>query len=129
MPSVGGTINILTKTTDVEEGGNFYTTLANDGYEKFGVTYSTGLMDNGFAATVSASKTDGDGYVQGTPFNAVSYFVNISKEINDDHKLSFTAFGAKQSHGQRQNRHLIETYRKAEDGINITQIGVIKMVK
>jgi outer membrane receptor for ferrienterochelin and colicin len=117
VPSVGGTINILTKTTDMEEGGNFYTTLANDGYEKFGVTYSTGLMDNGFAATVSGSKTDGDGYVQGTAFNAVSYFVNISKDINEDHKLSFTAFGAKQNHGQRQTRHLIETYRNAEDGI------------
>jgi len=117
VPSVGGTINILTKTTDVEAGGNIMTTLGNDGYRKFGVTYSTGLMDNGFAATVSAAKTDGDGYVRGTPFNAVSYFINVSKEINDQHKLSFTAFGAKQRHGQRQNRHLIDTYRRSEDGI------------
>ena len=117
VPSVGGTINILTKTTDIEAGGNFYTTLANDGWKKFGVTYSTGLMDNGFAATVSAAKTDGDGYVDGTQFNAVSYFLNISKEINDNHKLSFTAFGAKQRHGQRQNRHTIETFRNSERGI------------
>ncbi|MBR9913249.1 MAG: TonB-dependent receptor [Algicola sp.] len=117
VPSVGGTINILTKTTDAEEGGNILTTLGNDGYKKFGVTYSTGLMDNGFAATVSAAKTDGDGYVRGTQFNAVSYFVNLSKKLNDQHKLSFTAFGAKQRHGQRQNRHLIETYRQSEDGI------------
>jgi len=117
VPSVGGTINILSKTTDIEEGGNFYSTLGNDGYKKFGLTYSTGLMDNGFAATVSAAKTDGDGYVRGTQFNAVSYFLNVSKEINDQHKISFTAFGAKQRHGQRQNRHLIETYRNAEDGI------------
>lgn len=117
VPSVGGTINIISKTTDIEEGGNFYTTLANDGYKKFGVTYSTGLMSNGLAATVSASKTDGDGYVMGTQFNAVSYFVNLSKELNEKHKLSFTAFGAKQRHGQRQSRHLIETYRNSEDGI------------
>ncbi|WP_460220639.1 TonB-dependent receptor [Psychroserpens sp. MEBiC05023] len=117
VPSVGGTINILSKTTDVEAGGNIMTTLANDGYRKFGITYSTGLLDNGFAATVSAAKTDGDGYVRGTPFNAVSYFINVSKEINDQHKLSFTAFGAKQRHGQRQNRHLIDTYRRSEDGI------------
>ena len=117
VPSVGGTINILTKTTDVEAGGNLMMTLGNDGYQKFGVTYSTGLMDNGFAATVSAAKTDGDGYVRGTQFNAVSYFVNLSKELNDQHKLSFTAFGAKQRHGQRQNRHLIDTYRQSEDGI------------
>ncbi|MFP4844804.1 TonB-dependent receptor [Winogradskyella sp. PE311] len=117
VPSVGGTINIITKTTDAEEGGNIMTTLGNDGYAKFGVTYSTGLMDNGFAATVSASKTDGDGYVRGTQFNAVNYFINVSKEINDKHKIAFTAFGAKQRHGQRQNRHLIDTYRRSEDGI------------
>jgi outer membrane cobalamin receptor len=116
VPSVGGTINIITKTTDVEEGGNVITTLGNDGYKKFGATYSTGLMENGFAATVSAAKTDGDGYVDGTEFNAVSYFVNLSKELNDQHKLSFTAFGAKQRHGQRQNRHFISEYRESERG-------------
>ncbi|WP_411766805.1 TonB-dependent receptor domain-containing protein, partial [Winogradskyella sp. A3E31] len=58
-----------------------------------------------------------DGYVAGTPFNSVSYFVNLSKEINDQHSLSLTAFGAKQRHGQRQNRHLIETFRQSPDGI------------
>jgi len=116
VPSVGGTINIITKTTDVEMGGNVYMSLANDGYQKFGFTYSTGLMENGFATTVSASKTDGDGYLDGTSFNAVSYFVNVSKQLNEDHKLSLTAFGAKQQHGQRQNSHLIETYRASERG-------------
>lgn len=117
VPSIGGTINIISKTTDVETGGNVYTTLGNDGYKKFGFTYSTGLMENGIAATVSAAKTDGDGYVRGTPFNAVSYFVNVSKEFNDAHTLSLTAFGAKQTHGQRQNNHLIQTYRDSKDGI------------
>lgn len=121
VPSVGGTINILTKTTDVEEGGNVMASIGNDGYRKYGVTYSTGVMENGFAATVSGAKTDGDGYVRGTQFNAVSYFLNVSKEINDQHKLSFTAFGAKQRHGQRQTRQLIETYKKSPDGIKYNQ--------
>ncbi|TXD83778.1 TonB-dependent receptor [Subsaximicrobium wynnwilliamsii] len=116
VPSIGGTINIISKTTDVEEGGNFYTTLGNDGFKKFGVTYSTGLMDNGLAVTVSGSKTDGDGYVDGTPFNAISYFLNVSKEINDKHKIALTAFGAKQTHGQRQNPYLVETFRESESG-------------
>ncbi|QDO93420.1 TonB-dependent receptor [Formosa sediminum] len=116
VPSIGGTINIVTKTTDIEEGGSVGSSIGNDGYLKYGATYSTGLMDNGFAATVSAYKTDGNGYVDGTEFNAVSYFVNISKQINEDHKLSFTAFGATQRHGQRQNRQLISTYRATESG-------------
>ena len=117
VPSVGGTINILTKTTDMEAGGNVSMSLANDGYEKYGLTYSTGLMKNGFAATISATKTDGDGYIDGTEFTGFAYFLNISKELNDNHKLSFTAFGAKQRHGQRQNRHVISTYRNNERGI------------
>jgi hypothetical protein len=117
VPSIGGTINIITKTTDAEAGGNFYATLANDGYLKYGATYSTGLNEKGFAATVSGSKTEGDGYVDGTEFTGVSYFVNLSKRFNDAHKLSFTAFGAKQRHGQRQNRHTIETFRMSERGI------------
>ncbi|WP_299777591.1 TonB-dependent receptor [uncultured Formosa sp.] len=116
VPSIGGTINIISKTTDIEEGGSIGTSVANDGYLKFGATYSTGLMDNGFAATVSAYKTDGNGYVDGTEFNAVSYFLNISKQIGEDHKLSFTAFGATQRHGQRQNRQLISTYRATDSG-------------
>ncbi len=116
VPSVGGTINIITKTTDVEAGGNVFGSVANDGYQKFGLTYSTGLLENDLAVTVSAAKTTGDGYVDGTEFTGVSYFVNISKQINASHKLSFSAFGSKQRHGQRQNSQLIQTFRNSERG-------------
>jgi len=117
VPSIGGTVNILTKTTDVEKGGNIFTAIGNDGYQKYGITLSTGLLDNGFAATVSASRTIGDGYIDGTQFKGANYFVNISKQINDNHKISFTSFGAPQRHGQRQNQNLIATYRAAESGL------------
>ncbi len=117
VPSIGGTINIITKTTDVEAGGNVFADVGNDGRRKYGLMYSTGLMENGFAVTLAADKTDGDGYVDGTQFTSVSYFLNISKRINDSHKLSFSAFGAKQRHGQRQTRSLISDYRNSESGI------------
>ena len=117
VPSIGGTVNILSKTTDIEKGGNIFTSTGNDGYQKYGATVSTGLLDNGFAATVSAAKTKGDGYVDGTQFEGYSYFANISKQINDNHKLSLTTFGAPQWHGQRQNQSLISDYRNAESGI------------
>ena len=116
VPSIGGTVNILSKTTDVEKGGNVFTAIGNDGYQKFGATVSTGLLNNGFAATVSASKTTGDGYIDGTQFNGANYFVNVSKQLNDNHKLSFTSFGAPQRHGQRQSRSLISRYRNSERG-------------
>jgi hypothetical protein len=116
VPSIAGTVNIVTKTTDAEKGGNIYVASGNDGYTKFGATVSTGKTENGFAATVSASKTTGNGYVDGTQFIGYNYFVNLAKEFGEDHELSFTAFGAPQRHGQRQNRHLIETYRESDRG-------------
>jgi outer membrane cobalamin receptor len=117
VPSIGGTINILSKTSDVDKGGNIIASTGNDGFQKYGFTLSTGLMDSGLAATVSFAKTSGEGYVDGTQFNGYNYFVNLSKDINENHKLSFTTFGAPQRHGQRQNRSTIETYRNAQSGI------------
>lgn len=116
VPSIGGTINILSKTTDIQKGGSVGTSFGNDGYFKIGGTVSTGLMDSGFAATISAAKTVGDGYVDGTEFDGANYFLNLSWQIDDDHKLALTSFGAPQRHGQRQNRSLISKYQTAESG-------------
>jgi iron complex outermembrane receptor protein len=116
VPSIGGTINILSKTSDIEKGGNVMASTGNDGYQKYGFTLSTGLMDNDIAATVSFARTTGEGYVDGTQFEGSNYFVNFTKNINDNHKLSFTTFGAPQRHGQRQNMSTIAAYRNAESG-------------
>jgi len=114
VPSIGGTINVITQTTDTEQGGDFFTGFGNDGYKKIGATLSTGLMDNGFAVTGSFSKTSGNGYVDGTEFDGFNYFINISKKIGENQSISLSSFGAKQVHGQRQNKSLISTYRNAE---------------
>ncbi len=101
-PSVGGSINIVTKTTDAKAGGSISYALGNDGYNKVMFNVSTGLR-NGWALTLLGAKSWGDGYVQGTEFEAYSYFGNISKQINENHLLSFTVFGAPQWHNQRSN--------------------------
>ncbi len=116
VPSIGGTINIISKSTDAEKGGNFKMATGNDGYQKFGMTLSTGLLENGFAVTASAAKISGDGYVNGLQFSGVNYFLNVSKEVNDDHKLSFTVIGAQQTHGQRFNTRTIAQNRATEQG-------------
>ena len=116
VPSIGGTINIITKSTDAEEGGNIMTGIANDGYFKYGMTYSTGLSDKGFAATVSASKTSGDGYIDGGEFSGYNYFISLSQQLNEKNRLTFTAFGAQQTHGQRFNRSTIAELRETDSG-------------
>ena len=118
VPSVGGTINTITESVDSDKGGLIKFDVGNDGYVKYGAKVSTGLMENGLAATVYADKTTGDNtFADGTNFESISYFLNLSYRINEKHKLAFNAFGAKQRHGQRQNSSLIETYRQSERGI------------
>lgn len=104
-PSLGGTINITTQSLDAERGGNVWYGFGNDGMNQFGLKVSTGLMKNGWAVTLQGSRRYGDGYIQGTNFSAWSYFVNISKRINDRHQLSLTAFGAPQVHDQRNTNN------------------------
>jgi iron complex outermembrane recepter protein len=111
ISSVGGTINILTKTTDMEAGGNVFYGIGNDNYKKIGFTLSTGLLDNGWALTIAGSRTTSDGYIQATNFEAWSYFFNVSKRINTKHTIAFTGFGAPQWHNQRSNKHYIQDYR------------------
>lgn len=100
-PSVGGTINIVTKGIDAKKGGLLSYAMGNDGYNKVAFSVSTGLMSSGWAITVMGTKTWGDGYIQGTNFSGYSYFANVSKRINENHQLSLTAFGAPQGHYQR----------------------------
>ncbi|MBB6276489.1 TonB-dependent receptor [Porphyromonas circumdentaria] len=115
ISSVGGTINIVTKNVDAKKGGSVYTGIGNDQYVKYGFSISTGLMDNGWAVTASGATSYGDGYVKGTDFRGWSYFLNLSKKINEDHTLSFTAFGAPQWHNQRSARHTQEQYAEHPD--------------
>lgn len=102
-PSVGGTLNITTRTIDVEKGGSLWYGMGNDNMNVYGFKASTGLMKNGWAVTLLGSRKWGDGYIQGTSYNSYNYFLNVSKRINEFHQLSLTAFGAPQEHNQRSS--------------------------
>ena len=105
-PSVGGTLAITTKGLDAKKGGTIWYGTGNDGLNDIGINLSTGLMNNGWAITVLGSRKWGNGYIQGTQFEAWNYFVNISKKIGDNHQLSLNAFGAPQWHNQRSSASL-----------------------
>ncbi len=117
VPSIGGTINIISKATDFEKGGHVYVAGGNDAYSKIGFSLSSGLTENGWAFTVNGSKTQGDGYVDGTEFLSYAYYANIAKKINDQHEITFTAIGAKQRHGQRGDQSLLVDYENSDRDI------------
>lgn len=119
ISSIGGTINILTKTTDMKKGGTISYGLGNNGYNKTAFTVSTGLLDNGWAVTVSGSHTKGDGYILQTGFEAWSYYFNASKRFSSKNQISFNVFGAPQWHNQRSSSYLIQTYRDDPNGTKL----------
>ncbi len=120
VPSVGGTINIITRGLDAKKGGTVFYGMGNDGMNHIGFSVSTGLMDNGWAVTLLGSRKWGDGYIQGTAFDAYTYFLNVSKRINDRHQLSFTAMGSPQEHYQRSSQDglTIEGWQEVKNYMN-----------
>ncbi len=120
-PSIGGTINITTKGLDAKKGGSIWYGTGNDGLNDVGFNVSTGLMKNGWAISVLGSRKWGNGYIQGTEFEAWNYFVNVSKKLSDNHQLSLTAFGAPQWHNQRNNVYgvlNIQEWQNAKEYMN-----------
>ena len=116
ISSVGGTINIVTRSADMKEGGSVSVGVANDNYLKKAFSYSTGIMKNGLSTSILLSQTNGDGYVDGTKFEAGNYFIGIGYKINPKHDLEFTITGAPQWHNQRSAAPTIAQFIKYGNG-------------
>lgn len=101
LNSVGGTINIITKTTEVEKGGSLSYSLTDYGNSRINLTLSTGRMKNDMAVTFMGSRIAGPGYADATYVDGWAYFLSVTKEFNDRHMLVFTALGNPERHGQR----------------------------
>jgi hypothetical protein len=118
ISSVGGTINVITRTADMKEGGSISAMLGNDDYLKTNISYSTGKMKNGLSTSVLFSNTQGNGYVNGTNFSGQNYFVGIGYEFNEKHDIQFTFTGAPQWHNQRSFANHLGSYIKFGDSAN-----------
>ncbi len=101
ISSVGGTINVLTRSADKQEGGFASTSIGNDNYLKTVMSYNTGLGEKGWSGSFLLSRTAGDGYVDGTAFEGFNYFVGIGYKPNDSHEFNLTVTGAPQQHNRR----------------------------
>jgi len=116
ISSVGGTINIITRTSEMKEGGTVGVGVANSDYLKTQASYSTGKMKNGLSASFLMSQTRGDGYIDGTKFEGANYFFALGYEINPKHDIQFTFTGAPQWHNQRGTAISIADYIKYGEG-------------
>ena len=100
LPSVGGTVNILTKGIDAKKGFRFRQEVGNDGYFRSTFGLTTGRMENGWGISAAGSYKQGDGWVDGNFTKGYFYYLRIDKNFGK-HTLSLQGFGAPQEHGQR----------------------------
>jgi iron complex outermembrane recepter protein len=99
--SVGGTVNIVTKPSEKKKGGSAEYMFGNGSWsDRYRLTLNSGAMKGGWSVTFQGSRTTGQGYRPGAFVDAWSYFLNASKEINADHTLIFTVFGAPVNRGR-----------------------------
>ncbi len=95
MPAMGGSNNYNFRPSHFAAGHRIALSGANRNYKLRGMyTYNSGLSDKGWAFTGSVTYRWADeGYVEGTFYNSLSYFLGIEKVFNDKHSLSLVTWG------------------------------------
>ena len=94
--SVAGITNFSTRASDYSIGGRLSFSLTNYSYtQRLMATYATGMQDNGWAYAISGSRRwANEGVIDGTLYDAWSYFLSVERRISSKQSLNFTAFGA-----------------------------------
>lgn len=127
IPSVGGTMNLLTKGIDSRKGGSIKQEVDSYGKLRTTLGYNSGKLNNGWGFTLAASYKRGKGFVEETFSEGLFYYAKIQKSLGK-HTLSLSALGAPQQHGQRSYKSDIATYSTeyaADLGISDTLFGDI----
>ncbi|MAZ27771.1 MAG: TonB-dependent receptor [Cytophagaceae bacterium] len=116
VSSVGGTINVVTRSADRAEGGFVSASAGNDGYNKTVVSYNTGINEKGWSSSYLFSRTAGDGYVDGTNFEGYNYYIGVGYKASASHDFNFMITGAPQQHNQRSFAPSIGDYIQYGNG-------------
>jgi iron complex outermembrane receptor protein len=109
VPSVGGTINVLTRGFDDKRSVLARVEGGSNNYQKYSLMLSSGALKNDWAFTFYGSRRTSDGWVDHAFDDAWTYFGNISKRVGK-HRLSLTGLGSPQRHGTRQFQSLVGLY-------------------
>jgi hypothetical protein len=114
--SLGGSSNISTLASDQRKQVRASFSLTNRTYrQRAMLTYSTGMLPSGWAFSFSGSRRwSEEGYVEGTFYDAYSYFGSVDKKINNQHLLNVTFLTAPSARG-RQSGAIQEIYDLLDD--------------
>ena len=102
--SIGGSENINMRASSYARGGKLTGSYTNRNYYARGMfSYSTGLLDNGWAFTGAIGGRYADkGFIQGTSYNNMSYALSAEKQwAGGAHSLSLVTYGSPVVRGQQ----------------------------
>ncbi len=107
MPSVGGTMNILTDNTGGKREIKVRQEYGSGNFLRTSLSYKSGTLKNGWGVLFSGSYKQGQGWVDGLNTQGAFYYLKVQKKIKK-HVISLSGFGAPQKHGQRSYNQQIE---------------------
>ncbi|WP_224488496.1 TonB-dependent receptor [Robertkochia flava] len=106
ISSVGGTVNIVTRATDRNEGGFARFMVGNGSYFKTTASYDTGINENGWGFSFLFDHWQAHSkWANGTKGQGQNYFFSVGKQAGD-HNFNFLITGAPQWHDQNFSKGL-----------------------
>jgi len=103
IPSVGGTINIITKGVNSKPGIRVKQEVGTGNFTRTTLGLNSGRSKNGWGISLAGSYKKGNGWVEQTFTEGYFYYLRVDKAFKN-HIFSLSAFGAPQKHGQRPFR-------------------------
>ncbi len=112
LPSVGGTINILTRGIENRRETSIKQSVDSQGKLQTTVGFTSGKLPNGWGITLAGAYKRGNGWVDNTFSEGWFYYAKIDKRLKN-HLLTLTAMGAPQMHDHRSYKRPISAYDTA----------------
>jgi iron complex outermembrane recepter protein len=119
LPSVGGTINILTKGIESNMQTSIKQEVDSQGKMRTSFGYTSGKLKNGWGITLAGSYKRGNGWVDNTFSEGWFYYGKVDKRLKN-HLITMTAMGAPQMHDQRSYKRPVSAY----DSVYAKKIGI-----
>lgn len=126
MPSVGGTLNILTAGVGNKRKVTIKQEYGSGNMLRTSFAYNSGMLKKGWGITLAGSYKQAAGWVDGTPSIGGFYYAKVQKKFKN-HLISFSAFGAPQKHGQRSFNQKIPYWSTEDaDKYNVDYLSTAK---
>lgn len=109
LPSVGGTMNIITKGITNTRQVSIEQSVDGEGKMTTNLGYTSGRLKNGWGVTAAGAYKKGNSWVEQTNVTAYFLYVKIDK-MWGKHLTSLTGFGAPQTHVDRSYKRGIADY-------------------